>query len=201
MKIKGDTLDFYKKLNKIEPRIKEESFLENKGLSNEVAYYIFDYDPEHELEVRAEVKRLKDSINSNSLSFKIIEFDLYEIVLKILEDYGYLEDVFEFEKDDGIDETIEAIVDLLMLNSEENLIVDYIIENTCESSVVFLTGVGKAYPIVRSHNVLNNLNQILDEVPVVLFFPGTFSGYDLMLFNDVTMGNNYYRALPLIQGE
>ena len=33
------------RLNQIEDKISEKSFRENKGLGNEVGYYIFDYDP------------------------------------------------------------------------------------------------------------------------------------------------------------
>lgn len=186
------------KINKIESKIKEPSFLENKGLSNEVGYYIFDYDPKYELKVRDEVSRLKHkySLDSN-YHFSIVEFDLYEILIEILNDKGYLEKVFKFEEEKGIKFTTKAIINLLKLNSDKNLIVNYILERTPNNCVVFVTGVGKAYPILRSHNILNNLHQKLDKVPVVLFFPGKYSGTDLVLFNTVE-GNNYYRAFPLI---
>ena len=185
------------KLSKIELKIKKPSFLENKGLSNEVGYYIFDYDPEYELKVREEVLRIKNKINNSSYAFSIVEFDLYEIIIDILNDKGYLEEVFIFEEEDGLDFSIDAITSLLKLNSDDNLIVNYIVDKTPENCVVFLTGVGKAYPILRSHNVLNNLHQKLDKVPVVLFFPGKYSGRDLILFNTIE-GSNYYRAFPLI---
>lgn len=185
------------KLSKIEPKIKKPSFLENKGLSNEVGYYIFDYDPEYELKVREEVLRIKNKINKSSYAFSIVEFDLYEIIIDILNDKGYLEEVFIFEEEEGLDFSIDAITSLLKLNSDDNLIVNYIVDKTPENCVVFLTGVGKAYPILRSHNVLNNLHQKLDKVPVVLFFPGKYSGRDLILFNTIE-GSNYYRAFPLI---
>lgn len=186
------------KINKIESKIKEPSFLENKGLSNEVGYYIFDYNPKYELKVRDEVSRLKHkySLESN-YSFSIVEFDLYEIIIEILKEKGYLEKVFKFEEEKGIEFTTKAIINLLKLNSDKNLIVNYVLERTPNNCVVFITGVGKAYPILRSHNVLNNLHQKLDKVPVVLFFPGKYSGTDLVLFNTVE-GSNYYRAFPLI---
>ena len=190
-------MDIDEKLSKIEPKIKKPSFLENKGLSNEVGYYIFDYDPKYELKVREEVLRIKNKINNSSYAFSIVEFDLYEIIIDILNNKGYLEEVFLFEEEDGLDFSIDAIISLLKLNSDDNLIVNYIVEKTPENCVVFLTGVGKAYPILRSHNVLNNLHQKLDEVPVVLFFPGKYSGRDLILFNTIE-GSNYYRAFPLI---
>ena len=186
------------KISKIEPKIKEPSFLENKGLSNEVGYYIFDYNPKYELKVRDEVSRLKNKYtNDSNYSFSIVEFDLYEIIINILKEKGYLEKVFKFEEKKGIKFTTKAIINLLKLNSDKNLIVNYIVDRTPDNCVVFLTGVGKAYPILRSHNVLNNLHQILDEVPVVMFFPGKYSGTDLVLFNTVE-GSNYYRAFPLI---
>ena len=190
-------MDIDEKLSKIEPKIKKPSFLENKGLSNEVGYYIFDYDPKYELKVRDEVLRIKNKINNSSYAFSIVEFDLYEIIIDILNNKGYLEEVFLFEEEDGLDFSIDAIISLLKLNSDDNLIVSYIVEKTPENCVVFLTGVGKAYPILRSHNVLNNLHQKLDAVPVVLFFPGKYSGRDLILFNTIE-GSNYYRAFPLI---
>ena len=84
------------------------------------------------------------------------------------------------------------------MSSESNLIVNYIKENTSENSIVFITGVGKSYPLLRSHNVLNNLHQVLDEVPVVMFFPGEYSGNDLILFGTIH-DNNYYRAFPLVE--
>lgn len=194
-----ENLSIEKKLSRIEPIIKESAFLENKGLSNEVGYYVFDYDPKYELKVREEISRLKDKINSNeNYSFKILEFDLYDIIIDILETKGYLEKVFKFEEKKGRDFTKKAIVNLLKLDSDANLIVNYIKERTSTGSVVFLTGVGKAYPILRSHNILNALHQQLDEVPVILFFPGKYSGTDLVLFNTLD-GSNYYRAFPLIQ--
>ena len=187
------------KLSKIEPKIKEPSFLENKGLSNEVGYYIFDYDPKYELKVREEVSRIKNKINNSSYAFTIKEFDLYEIIIDILNERGYLEKVFNFEEKKGIEFTTKAIISLLKLNSDNNnVIVNYILERTPDNCVIFLTGVGKAYPILRSHNVLNNLHQKLDEVPVVLFFPGQYSGRELVLFNTIE-GSNNYRAFPLIR--
>ena len=147
--------------------------------------------------VRNHIEYLKNKINKSNLAFKIIEFDLYEIIISILKERGYLEKCFEFEKNKGIENTFEAITKMLRLTNKSNLIVNYIIENTQKNTVVFLTGIGKCYPIVRSHNILNNLNQVLDTVPVVMFFPGEYSGQDLNLFGTIK-DDNYYRAFKLI---
>lgn len=191
-------MDFKDKLNQIETIIKKPSFLKNRGLGNEVGYFIFDYDPKYELEVREEVNKLKDKFNNNpNYNFDILEFDLYNIIIDILKEKGYLEKVFKFEKKKGREFTKRAITKLLKLSTDSNLIVNYIKERTHSDSIIFITGIGKAYPIVRSHNVLNNLHQQIDEVPVIMFFPGKYSGTDLILFNTIKDGN-YYRAFPLI---
>ena len=92
------------KLGKIESKIKDEAFLQNRGLSNEVGYYIFDYNPEDELKVRDEVSRLVNKYTVDSIhSFSVVEYDLYEIIIEIIEDEGYsMEDIFLFEEDEGI---------------------------------------------------------------------------------------------------
>jgi len=185
------------RLNKIEEKISEQYFRENKGLGNEVGYYIFDYHAKDELHVRTHIEYLKNKINKGNLEFKIVEFDLYNMIIDILKERGYLEKCFEFEEKKGIDHTFEAIIKMLRLTGKNNLLVNHIMENTDKNTVVFITGVGKCYPIVRSHNVLNNLHQILDTVPVVLFFPGEYSGQDLQLFGTIK-DDNYYRAFRLV---
>jgi len=185
------------RLDKIEAKITNDDFLKNKGLGNEVGYYIFDYAPRNELIVRRHIAYLKEKINKSSSGLKIVEFDLYNMVIDILKDKGYLEKCFEFEKAKGIDFTYEAIIKMLKLTSKSNRLVNRILENTPPNSVVFISGVGKCYPLVRSHNVLNNLHQVLDSVPVVMFFPGIYSGQDLQLFGTIK-DDNYYRAFKLV---
>lgn len=38
-----------KRLDKILPELRKDSFMENKGLGNEIGYYIFDYDKDIQL--------------------------------------------------------------------------------------------------------------------------------------------------------
>ncbi|MCL2156390.1 MAG: DUF1788 domain-containing protein [Methanobrevibacter sp.] len=192
-------MDIDEKLNRIEGVIKSKSFKKGTGLGNDIPYYIFDYNPIHEIKVRDHVEFLKNKINNNSISdFKIDEFDLYDITIEILKNKKYLEKVFEFEEKKGREKTQSSVNKLLRISSENsNLIVNHIKTNISEDSIVFITGVGKIYPIIRSHDVLNNLHHHIDEIPVVLFFPGRYSGNELELFNTIK-DNNYYRAFPLI---
>ena len=89
------------RLNQIEDKISEKSFRENKGLGNEVGYYIFDYDPREELYVRNHIAYLKDRINNGNKDFRIVEFDLFHLMVEILQGEGYLEAFFDLEKENG----------------------------------------------------------------------------------------------------
>jgi hypothetical protein len=51
-------MDIYKRLDKILPKIQEKRFRENKGLGNEIGFYIFDYHPSDELIIRNHIKFL-----------------------------------------------------------------------------------------------------------------------------------------------
>ena len=63
--------------------------------------------------------------------------------------------------------------------------------------VLFLTGVGKVYPFMRSHKMLDSMQQAFSDVPIVMFYPGEFNGQSLILFDKFHDGN-YYRAFNLL---
>ena len=64
------------------------------------------------------------------------------------------------------------------------------------AKVYFLTGIGLVFPFIRSHNVLNNLQNIAKEAPTVAFFPGGYNGHTLNLFG-LLKDDNYYRAFNM----
>lgn len=63
--------------------------------------------------------------------------------------------------------------------------------------VLLITGVGEAYPFVRVHNVLNNMQSAFRDVPVIVAYPGAFDGGSLSLYGKLKDGN-YYRAFDLL---
>lgn len=191
-------MQIYERLDKILPKLQERRFRENKGLGNEIGFYIFDYDPSDELIVRDHIKYLKHKVNSEDSALEIKEFDLYEIILEVLENKGYLKKVIELEKQRGTEYIINAVKKTLRLTQKNDLVVEYIRNRTEANNIVFLTGVGKAWPIIRSHTVLNSLHSVIDFVPVVMFFPGVYDGLELKLFDEIK-DDNYYRAFKLIE--
>jgi hypothetical protein len=186
MKLEG-RLELFKE------KIKTKEFLECKGLGNEIPYWIFDYEPEKELLVRDTISKLISSSESKH-SIKIIEINLYNLCLKILNQKIADVKLIQFEKKKGSDALLEKV--RLILNQEatkkeiaEIFKVDY--------DLIFLTGVGNAWPMVRAHSVLNNLHSITGKKPLVLFYPGKFTGLDLSLFGEFK-SKNYYRAFQLM---
>jgi hypothetical protein len=69
--------------------------------------------------------------------------------------------------------------------------------NLNDQDLDFLSGVGSVRPLLRAHNLLNSLHADLGHVPLVLFYPGQYTGKDLTLFNRIP-SNNYYRAFKLV---
>lgn len=189
--------DFNERLDKIRDRISDKDFLANRGVANEVRYYVFDYEPCDELIIRDKIRELKRQNNPEADGFQIMEYDLYEMVIQILEEKGYLDKCIRFEEQKGMEYLYTAVTKMLRLTNDDNRIVGRILENTPPNAVVFLTGVGKVFPFVRAHNIMNNLHQVLDRVPVVMFYPGKWNGQSLSLFGTISDGN-YYRAFPLI---
>lgn len=186
------------RLDKAEAMIKKPSFRKNKGLGNEVGYYIFDYPSEQELLVRERVEYIRKKNEQSDDEYRIVVFDLYEIIIEILKEKGYLEKCYEFEKKRGFDRITKAVGNMLRITAKDSLIVNYIRERTPEKAIVFLVGIGKCYPILRSHTVLNNLHQVIDNVPVVMFYPGKYDGQEQILFGEIK-DDNYYRAFKLVE--
>lgn len=186
------------KLDRIEAKITSQEFRKNIGSANEVSYYIFDYDPKDEMVVRSYVEKLADKINSKDfLDYNIVVFDLYEIMINYLNEEGILDDVFEIEENEGFDELNASIRDSMGIDGlSGNYYADFIKSNIDSESIVFITGVGKIYPIVRAHKILKNLHLLVDSVPVIVFVPGSYNGVNIQLFG--RLSDNYYRAFKLI---
>ena len=109
---------------------------------------------------------MKNKNSRGTDGFELVVFDLYDIIIDILEKEGFLEQVYEFEKKKGFDRIIKSVGNLLKINDADSLIVKHIQEHTPEEAVVLLVGIGKCYPIVRSHKLLNDLDRTLGRAPM-----------------------------------
>jgi len=191
-------LSLNKRLDLIEPKILDKGFRTGRGTANEVNFWIFDYDAGDEMAVRAHVDFLVSRINENHDDVRIVCFDLYDTMLSVLRGKNYLDKVLRMEQDKGSDAIINPVKRTLRLTEKGDLIISRITEDlTPEKDIIFLTGIGKAWPVIRSHTILNNLHSKVDKNPLVMFFPGNYTN-ELRLFGEIT-DDNYYRAFKLIE--
>jgi hypothetical protein len=183
--------DIKQELDKIKGRISDPAFLANKGLSNEVGIHVFKYAPEHELIVRDYIERLAATLSDD---YRVIERDMYKILLEILEEKRVLSTVPSLEEKKGKG---YLLAQLQKIATPEAFLAKMEYEPHQRGDVLFLTGVGKVYPYMRSHKMLDSMQQVFSDIPIVMFYPGEFNGQSLILFDKFHDGN-YYRAFNLL---
>lgn len=185
-----------KRLDRIQEKIKDDKFIKGHGLGNEIKFYIFDYDPKHELVVRDHIQTLKRIFSHEMHGRKIIECDLYKLLLKMAKEKNVFDAIFVKEEREGKDELYKALYEF----AKPEIFAERIIKEADDYNVVFITGVGKIYPFIRSHAILNNLQDGLEEKSVIMFYPGEYDGQSLNLFNEFK-DDNYYRAFQLVENK
>ena len=131
-------MTFEERLDAMELEIRKPIFRKNRGRANEVNYWVFDYPPEKELEVRARIERMQQKNATGNDDFKLVVFDLYDYIIDTLEKEGFLDQCYRFEDRRGIDRIVKAVGNLLCVNDDDSLIVRHIEENTPENAIVFL---------------------------------------------------------------
>ncbi len=190
--------DLNERLDEMEEKVRSPKLRQSSGRANEVNYWVFDYPPEKELEVRERIKYMQNKNSKGGEDFDLVVFDLYDIIIDFLEKNDFMEECYKFEQKKGLERITKAVSNSMKINDDDSYIVQYIRDNTPENAVVFLTGVGKCFPILRSHKVLNHLHQAFVRVPVVMFFPGVYNEQELILFGEIK-DDNYYRAFKLVK--
>lgn len=186
------------RLDELKDKLVDSKLLSNKGLGNEVGFYVFDYEPEQELVVREAIPEIKKYIERENPDAKIQVFDLYAIVLEFFEQKGYMEKNFTMEDKKGSEFLFDKMKKAMRIATERDWIVQYITEHLDEEAMVFITGVGKAFPLIRSHTVLNNLQTVVEKKPLILFYPGKYEEGSLRLFSRF-LDDHYYRAFKLVE--
>ena len=188
-----------RRLDEMEAAVRKPSFRGSRGRANEVNYWIFDYPPSQELEVRKRIKYMANRNQRGSDGFHLAVFDLYDLLIDHLESKNFLQQCMAFEQKQGFARITKAVNSSMKISDGDgSLMIRHIREHTPENAVVFLTGIGKCYPILRSHKVLNTLHQGFDQAPVVLFYPGVYDEQQLLLFGQIK-DDNYYRAFRLVK--
>ncbi len=189
------TSDFNERLDKILDRLTSDAFLQGKGLGNEIPFYAFDYPPERELEVRAHIAFLLAQIPKRRPGLRFVHINLFELIVRHLKNRGFYEKALGMQKQKGDEATLKALAAPLDAGKLAAVFADE--AKPADHDLVLVSGVGSAYPLLRTHNLLNNLHHHMGKTPLVLFYPGVYDGQSLRLFGTL-QDKPYYRAFRLI---
>jgi len=183
------------RLNEILPKITSDEFLTGKGLGNEIAFYIFDYPPQEEIRIREHIQFLLAHIPKRRPSLQVVHVNLFDLIVDYLKKRKLLERSFQMQKQKG-DEAVENAL-RSPLKAEKLVQIFAEVAQPHDKDLVLVSGVGSAWPLVRSHSLLNNLQIVMEQTPLVMFYPGRYDGQTLRLFGKIK-SRHYYRAFKLI---
>jgi len=187
--------NFEKRANKILSTITTSEFLSKKGLGNEIPFYVFDYPPDKELEMRKQVEIIIEHLKKHHTHIKFIHINLFEAMISYLKERGILDKSFEVEIQKGSEALLKALAALMQPKRFIDAFTKpYDFEKT---DLILMNGVGSIWPFIRAHSLLNNLQSVTGDTSLVLFYPGKYTGQSFKLF-DMLKDNNYYRAFRLI---
>jgi len=192
------------RLNQILPRITSDAFLTSEGIGNEIACYIFDYPAQEELQVREHIKMMMDRMASHHSELRVLHLNLLEVVLAYLEQRGLLNKALQMQEKKGDAAVLQALKGPLAAEKIRDFIAA---EHTLADHDLFLlSGVGSVWPMLRAHSLLNCLHTVMGKTPLVMFYPGSFDGTTLRLFEQISSTTSkpgtkpYYRAFILVPG-
>jgi len=172
--------DFNERLNKILDRVTSDDFLHGKGLGNEIPFYAFDYPPDRELEVREHIAFLLAQIPKRRPELRFIHINLFDLIIRHLKDRGFYDKALTLQQEKGDAALLKALAAPLDAGKLAQVFADTVKPE--EQDLVLVSGVGSAYPLLRTHNLLNNLHHRMGSTPLVLFYPGVYEGQSLRLF-------------------
>lgn len=161
-----------------------------QNLGGELPLYIQPIPVSKQTELNAQAKRLVSRLSKLGKTALVI--DLYQMSIELLEGEGVLQTLLEEEKEldqDAISSTLDSILDI------KEVIIPRISNIISENNpdFVFIIGVGRVYPFIRSHGILNNIEELANNCNLILFFPGEYNNLQLSLFGTIS-DENYYRG-------
>lgn len=190
---------FDAKARALEERLSNADFLANKGLGNEVGFHVFCYDPAFELQARKLFGCLQQKSQVGDLPCNLIVRNLYDILIDICEEKRILAAIPKQEEKRGS----EAQTKQLQKVATPELFASKLqYEGHASGDVLLITGIGEVYPVLRAHVLLDNLQHLFPDIPVILAYPGRYDGQSFSLFSGINSSGlrdgNYYRAFDLV---
>jgi len=160
------------------------------NLGGELPLFIQTIPANMQLEAEHQIERIANRLKKKNIA--TLHINLYDLCLEILGEADLLDTILEQEAElskDDIVATIDSVLDI------KSAIIPKIKAAISEAKPhhVFISGVGTVFPFVRSHGILNNIDELSKESNLILFFPGEYDNLQLKLFGLIS-DENYYRG-------
>lgn len=165
-------------------------FLNKEGLGGELPFFIHSFPVSKTGEVKSNIESLVKRLNNGGIA--VLEINLYYLCIDILKREGHFESIISQETKIP---KLRLLRQLMSILNIEKVVIPEIHRRVAEaaSKIVVLSAVGEVFPVLRSHTILNNTQTLVGNIPLVMFFPGSYNNQSLTLF-DRLKDDNYYRA-------
>lgn len=182
--------------------LRSPDFIAMKGLSGEVPIFIHTYEATAEDAARQTASALTTRLCNDGIA--CVQIDLFDLVLEQLASEGRLDRLIAREADFGRSKFFETMTGL---TDPKSRLVPCLMQRleAAKANITILTGVGRVYPFLRTHTILESLQPAMMRQPLVMFFPGHYTqeqglGSQLRLFGSLPTPPIYkpfYRAFNL----
>ncbi|MCK6605710.1 MAG: DUF1788 domain-containing protein [Ignavibacteriaceae bacterium] len=158
----------------------------------QLPFYISCYDIESEALIDQHINALYNRLTSSGKIITVI--DLFEIVTGVLTMNNELQHLLHEESSYDYEERKEFFTEI---HNPEKYVAPLIKNKADETNaqLILIKGISKIYPHLRTGHLLAVLERFISDMPVIVFFPGTYDGINLSLFGRFT--DHSYRAFVL----
>ena len=186
-----ETKSLPERLDQLRHIMESVEFLTGEGLSNEVNIRVFCYDGKEEMAVRRFIRQIEEM---RGLACRPQIVPLYRQFLTLCDHMGILDAAEEMEQEEG---SAYLLTQLQFAVTATDMAESIAAAPHGDKNLLLLTEVGEVYPFLRVHQLLESLQPLYPDVPILVMYPGTFNGRQLRLFNKMTP-SDYYRAFTIV---
>ncbi len=171
-------------------------------------YYIYQYNADKEYETRQQIEDFKRNLKRPTTYEDPVLLDLFSLFCEYLQEESFGEQsLLELTLEEELDENNMTTEELTNEANSDGFI-EYVhqfittqrkIENEFDHSYVFVYGIGKMFPYLRTNVFLTKYEEYNDpnKYKIILFYPGEQKGNSFSLFH-VLEDSHTYRATLLV---
>ncbi len=200
------------RLDKLFKRLSDPDFQDPSKSDMYYNYYVYPYAPAEEKELEAELENFKNVLVRPNNYIDVLSLDIFEEFCNYLDSqpFGKLNPSYLkylLKKD----ETMPAAVEnSLRTNADKKEFYEYLnarilshiskAGDDLKRPYVFIYGIGRIYPYLRTSVLLTSYEQYNDvsKYKILFFYPGSPRGNSYSLFN-LLDDSNFYRATKIIE--